>query len=63
MSDNAPTCRLLNGPYSGNYEESQVYVLDGFIVSDNINVEQVENIDIQFEYTDHQPVRGCFEMK
>lgn len=63
VSDNAPTCRLLNGPYSGNYEESQVYVLDGFIVSDNINVEQVENIDIQFEYTDHQPVRGCFEMK
>lgn len=57
VANNAPTCRLLNGPYSGNYEESQVYVLDGFIVSDNIEVSRVENIDTQFEYTDHQPVR------
>lgn len=57
VSDNAPTCRLLNGPYSGNYEDSQVYVLDGFIVSDNVGVKELENIDTQFEYTDHQPVR------
>lgn len=57
VSDNVPTCRLLNGPYSGNYEDSQVYVLDGFIVSDNIKVNQVENINTDFEYTDHQPVR------
>ncbi|MBU3876803.1 endonuclease [Faecalicatena sp. AGMB00832] len=57
VSDNVPTCRLLNGPYSGNYDDSQVYVLDGFIVSDNIQVQKVENIDTQFEYTDHQPVR------
>ena len=52
-----PTCRLLNGPYSGNYDDSQVYVLDGFIVSDNLKIDQVENIDTQFEYTDHQPVK------
>lgn len=57
VSDNVPTCRLLNAPYSGNYEESQVYVLDGFIVSDNVDVQAVENIDTDFEYTDHQPVR------
>ena len=57
VSDHVPTCRLLNGPYSGNYDDSQVYVLDGFIVSDNIQVQKVENIDTQFEYTDHQPVR------
>ena len=57
VSDNAPTCRLLNGPYSGNYQDSQVFVIDGFIVSDNLNVEQVENVDVGFEYSDHQPVR------
>lgn len=57
VSDNVPTCRLLNGPYSGNYEDSQVYVLDGFIVSDNIRIKKVENIDTDFTYTDHQPVR------
>ena len=37
--------------------DSQVYVLDGFIVSDNLKIDQVENIDTQFEYTDHQPVK------
>lgn len=57
VSDNVPTCRLLNGPYSGNYDDSQVYVLDGFIVSDNLKIDQVENINTQFEYTDHQPVK------
>ncbi len=56
VSDNVPTCRLLNGPYSGNYQDSQVYVIDGFIVSDNVAVDLVENMDVGFEYTDHQPV-------
>jgi endonuclease/exonuclease/phosphatase family metal-dependent hydrolase len=57
VADNVPTCRLLNGPYSGNYEDSQVYVIDGFIVSDNLKVQSVDNIDVDFQYTDHQPVR------
>ena len=48
--------QLLNAPYSGNYQDSQVYVLDGFIVSDNLEVSRVENIDTDFQYTDHQPV-------
>ena len=57
VSDNVPSCRLLNEPYSGNYEDSQVYVIDGFIVSDNLEVVNVENIDIDFMWSDHQPVR------
>lgn len=57
VSDNVPSSRLLNGPYSGNYEDSQVYVIDGFIVSDNLEIRNVENIDTDFEYSDHQPVR------
>ncbi len=57
VSDNVPTCRLLNIPYSGNYQESQVYVLDGYIVSDNLNVVKVETIDTGFRWADHQPVR------
>ena len=63
VSDNVPTCRLLNGPYSGNYQDSQVYVLDGFIISDNITLENVENIDVGFEYADHQPVRLEVKLK
>ena len=46
----------LKPPYSGNYEDSQVYVIDGYIVSDNLQVEQVNVVDTDFEYTDHQPV-------
>lgn len=57
VSDNVPSCRLLSGAYSGNYEDSQVYVLDGFIVSDNLEIKSIENIDTDFEYSDHQPVR------
>ena len=52
--DTYPTCRLLNKPYG---PDSQVYVIDGFIVSDNINVENVEVINTDFEFTDHQPVK------
>lgn len=63
VADNVPTCRLLNGPYSGNYEDSQVYVLDGFIVSDNIKISHVENINTDFEYTDHQPVKLEVKLK
>lgn len=56
-SQNVPTCRLLNAPYSGNYEESQVYVIDGFLVSDNLTVDVIENINTDFACSDHQPVR------
>lgn len=56
-TDNVPTCRLLNAPYSGNYEGSQVYVIDGFIVSDNLQVTMLQNVDTGFVYSDHQPVQ------
>ncbi len=55
-ADNYPTCRLLNAPYTGDYETSQTYVIDGFIVSPNVQVKSVEVINVNFEYTDHQPV-------
>lgn len=57
VDDAYPTCRLLNKPYTGDYETSQVYVLDGFIVSDNLTVEEVKVINEDFQYSDHQPVR------
>ena len=56
-AQNVPTCRLLNAPYSGNYEDSQVYVIDGFLISENLSVDRIENVDTEFEYSDHQPVR------
>lgn len=49
-----PSCRLLNHPLS---EDSQVYVLDGFIVSPNVQVDLVETVDLDFANSDHNPVK------
>ncbi len=62
VDDTYATCRLLNGPYSGNYEESQVYVIDGYIISDNIHMEAVTVINTDFEHSDHQPVKLSFQL-
>ncbi len=52
----SPTCRLLNKPYDGNRDEAQLFVIDGFIVSDNLKVNHVETIDLNFACSDHNPV-------
>lgn len=55
--DSVPTVRVLNQPFTGDYETSQVHVIDGFVVSDNIEVKQVVTTDLEFKHTDHHPVR------
>lgn len=56
MDSSVPTCRSLDRPYNGESpDEFQFYVIDGFIVSDNIEVISEETIDEGFEYTDHNP--------
>lgn len=57
LDESYPTCRLLNAPYTGSYETSQVYVIDGFIVSPNVKVTEVKVINDDFRYSDHQPVK------
>lgn len=52
-----PSCRLLNQPYNPDSPETQFYVIDGFILSPNVELKSVETIDAQFTYTDHNPVR------
>lgn len=53
-----PTCRLLNQPYDpADSVGTQYYVIDGMIVSPNVEVESVETVDAQFENSDHNPVR------
>ena len=51
-----PTCRLLNEPYDKTSSNTQYYIIDGFIVSNNIKINKVETIDHDFEYSDHNPV-------
>ncbi|MBQ9387196.1 MAG: endonuclease [Lachnospiraceae bacterium] len=53
-----PTCRLLNQPYDpADTENTQYYVIDGFILSPNVQLNGVKTIDAAFENTDHNPVR------
>ena len=51
-----PTCRLLNEPYDPASENTQYYVIDGFILSPNVTLNTVETLDAGFRYSDHNPV-------
>ena len=55
-----PTCRNCDIPYEkGNF----TLVVDGFIVSDNVECVEIENIQTEFEYSDHMPVKLTFRLK
>ena len=48
-----PTCRNCDIPYkNGNF----TIIVDGFLVSENVEVIMVENIKTDFIYSDHNPV-------
>lgn len=53
-----PTCRGADIPYTKGV--NYVTVVDGFLVSDNIRA-KAENIDTDFAYSDHNPVKLEFE--
>lgn len=58
---NAPTCRSASMPYEKGV--SYTVIIDGFIVSDNVDVTYVENVDLEFMYSDHNPVVMDFILK
>lgn len=51
-----PSARLLNMPYDKTNARTQYYVIDGYIVSENVKVERVETLNQDFQYSDHNPV-------
>lgn len=55
-----PTCRNCDVPYS---PENFVIIVDGFLVTENVEVVKVENIDNEFTYSDHNPVVLEFVLK
>ena len=59
----APTSRLLNEEYSGNYDNTQLYVIDGFVISPNVELKEVNTIENGFSYSDHQPVEMTIQLK
>ena len=54
---NAPSCRNADAPF---HENQFVLTVDGFIVSDNVTVVEYETVDLDFEYSDHDPVSMTF---
>lgn len=57
MDDSVPSCRLLDQPYlNADPDSVQYYVLDGFIVSNNLKVESFHTEQLNFVNSDHNPV-------
>ncbi len=55
-----PSCRNADGPY---HQGQYVLTIDGFIVSDNVEVVSSDVIDMQFAYSDHNPVEMTFILR
>lgn len=64
MDNTVPTCRSLDRPLAGAEKTGfQFYLIDGFIVSANVNAESVETLDYGFVCSDHNPVRMTFSLE
>lgn len=59
-SNNVPTCRSTDMPYIKG--ENYSVVVDGFIISDNVEILELFNIDNDFKYSDHNPVYLRFKL-
>lgn len=58
MDTSAPSCRSLSKPFAGSIKNDFPYfMIDGFIVSDNVRVDSIDTIQKEFVYTDHNPVK------
>ena len=57
MDNSYPTCRSLDKPLKGaDINNFQFYVIDGFVVSSNIDIIELNTIDAGFKNSDHNPV-------
>lgn len=59
-ASNVPSNRNADAPYN---PDQFVNVIDGFVVSDNVEVISNSNIDLQFAYSDHNPAEMEFKLK
>ena len=64
--DTNPTCRSLDRAYADadkDPQNFQYYMLDGYIVSNNVSVNGVQTVDTGFKCSDHNPVTMKFVLK
>ncbi len=64
VDSSTPTCRLLNKPLdTENPNNNQYYLIDGYIVSNNVTLISVDTLDENFKYSDHNPVKLVLKLK
>ena len=65
MDDTYPTCRSLDQSYVDYVDKDnfQYYLIDGFLVSDNIEIKELNTLNYDFKYSDHNPVFLKFIVK
>ena len=56
MDPTRPTNRTLEQPYRAGVNYTSV--IDGLLVSPNVEVLGVETVDLEFAHSDHNPVRA-----
>jgi endonuclease/exonuclease/phosphatase family metal-dependent hydrolase len=49
-----PTVRTAQRPYEKGLNHT--LIIDGFVLSPNVRLEEIKTLDLGFEYSDHQPV-------
>ena len=53
-----PICRSLDRSYAGaDHTDFRYYLIDGFIVSNNLTANTLETVQLDFAASDHNPVR------
>ena len=61
-----PTCRSLDRVLADTDDKDptsfQYYMLDGYIISSNVEAKEVTTLNTEFEFTDHNPVILKFEL-
>ncbi|MDD5955594.1 MAG: hypothetical protein PUC40_01245 [Lachnospiraceae bacterium] len=64
MDGDHASCRSLDRPYAGSDRSSfQYYIIDGFIVSDNIDVQSLRTLPLNFRNSDHNPLVLTVKLK
>ena len=61
VDPSVPSVRTAHQPYVAG--DNLVMVIDGFLVSPNVAVDQVNGVDLGFEHTDHHPVVATLSAK
>ena len=58
MDDKTASCRSLDQPLAGADKSNfQFYIIDGFIVSSNVKIDELKTESLEFVWSDHNPVQ------